>query len=211
MSVANELIEVTGLERKEGEEEQQFYKRIAVAYGKMTDAEVNSLSEGAYTWSEAAMQAKNAGTLVPYLDGFLELDDEQEEEEVSQVSIPVVIDEPEYEPAIEVPESQQEEQEKSRKPVKDRKGRSSDHTFAFRELMLMNWGLARDHLLEKAKEKGIELSDGTINGIYYHTNQTIKLLTRLYDIRVPMVGRKVMPRERALDSKGNPKPIKEQK
>ena len=69
-------------------------------------------------------------------------------------------------------------------------GRTIDQTQAFREIVIRNWGASRERWDELAREAGVELAKGSMNGAVYHTRQTIELLTQIHGIEVPTPGAK---------------------
>ena len=55
----------------------------------------------------------------------------------------------------------------------------ADRTVRFRRLLLENWNTDRAILMDLQAQQQIGLSEGTMNGIIYHTRQTVELLEEL--------------------------------
>lgn len=193
--IEKELRELTGVKRKRGEDEQDYYERLARAANDVPDDEWDA-SDEATEWCNAAADALNASSDIP---GFGDEDQgEGEEEEEPQEEE----GEDEEEEEAEDDEGEEEEEEEppklrgkkkaskkkaskktSRKAAKEEEAPQQaptkfDHS-RFRRMVLENRGKSRQELYEMAAEGDIELQQPSLSAIVYHTEQTCKMLEEM--------------------------------
>jgi hypothetical protein len=64
--------------------------------------------------------------------------------------------------------------------------KSRNNTIKFREIILQNYRAPRHEIEQLAAEQGIHLSVGSVNGLLYHTRQTVELIYELYGWALPV-------------------------
>lgn len=198
-----ELAAATKLKRKRGESAEAWKTRLVDGYSVLPQKVFDALSDDTYEWAEAAVKAadtKNELPAWPDADPEPEddVEDDDDEEEEAEDDEPEDDDDEEEDDDLDEDDESEEDEDDGeeeeapppRKPkglpkVKNKSGDMVDQHNAFRELVVVNYGRSHAELAKLASAAGIDLSEGSMNSIIYHTKQSVEMLESVHGITVP--------------------------
>ena len=194
MSVKNQILKATGLERNEGEDEQAFLTRVVKAIDKLDDATWEALPGAAQKWGQAALGAVNENKPIPRFppagkdEG--EGNDSEEEESVSEepkakAKAKAKAEAPKAKAKAEAPKAKAKA--KAEAPKKKEKGPRGPETgvkVEIKKLLFKTPDMSAEDVAAKLKAKGMKAADATVAAVRAEFRHTLRVLVDLGALKI---------------------------
>lgn len=165
-AIEKELLAVTKLKDKKGEERDAYLKRLMLAVTKITDDDWATLSSEAQEWTNNGASANKKREAIADFPDLPEAPEDEEADETAEQAEGE--DEAEEESALE---------KAAEKPL--RAGRKVSACHMIKQIVCRKPSSSVDEISQKIKAKGMKVSDVTIATMRSDTRDTLRVLNDL--------------------------------